>query len=215
MDNSSQWMTNSSSLWMDNSTSSWSRHEDKMFESGLARYGEETFDRWEKIAELLPQKTAKDVEQHYQILLADVADIDAGLIEVPNYMDNPGVVSAEKKGKERKQAHQWTAEEHKYSIYICMHLSLICLNCFSFVCGARPLLKLCSFHVVFVDCRRFLEGLNRYGKGDWKSIARQCVKTRSSTQVASHAQKYFIHLEKDAKNRGKKRASIYDVSLED
>nr|GMD57946.1 transcription factor DIVARICATA-like [Ipomoea batatas] len=168
-------MDYSASLWMDNSSPNWTRHEDKMFEVGLVRYGEERIDRWVKIAELLPLKTARDVEQHYQILLADVADIDAGLIEVPNYLDNP-VLLDEKKGKEpRKQAHQWTAEEHK----------------------------------------RFLEGLNRYGKGDWKSIARQCVKTRSATQVASHAQKYFIHLEKDAKNRTKKRSSIYDVSLDD
>ncbi|KAJ8423339.1 hypothetical protein Cgig2_029733 [Carnegiea gigantea] len=42
----------------------------------------------------------------------------------------------------------------------------------------------------------FLVGLEKYGKGDWKSISRYCVKTRTPTQVASHAQKYFEKLRK-------------------
>lgn len=39
--------------------------------------------------------------------------------------------------------------------------------------------------------RAFLEGLNKYGKGKWTKIASEFVKTRNSTQVASHAQKYY------------------------
>ena len=46
------------------------------------------------------------------------------------------------------------------------------------------------------ECRAFLVGLEKYGKGDWKSISRYCVKTRTPTQVASHAQKYFEKLRK-------------------
>ncbi|KAL6274256.1 hypothetical protein ACE6H2_024948 [Prunus campanulata] len=38
----------------------------------------------------------------------------------------------------------------------------------------------------------FLKGLEQYGKGDWRSISRFCVVTRTTTQVASHAQKYFL-----------------------
>ncbi|CAL9220302.1 unnamed protein product [Arabidopsis halleri] len=56
----------------------------------------------------------------------------------------------------------------------------------------------------------FLDGLNKYGKGDWKSIARECVKTRSPMQVASHAQKYFLR-----KNKKGKRMSIHDMPLGD
>ena len=33
----------------------------------------------------------------------------------------------------------------------------------------------------------FLEGLVKYGKGDWKSISRNFVITRMPSQVASHA----------------------------
>lgn len=43
--------------------------------------------------------------------------------------------------------------------------------------------------------RLFEEGLRIYGKGDWKSIARR-VSTKNNTQIASHAQKYFLRLEK-------------------
>ncbi|XP_059626880.1 transcription factor DIVARICATA-like [Cornus florida] len=44
--------------------------------------------------------------------------------------------------------------------------------------------------------QNFLAGLDKYGKGDWKSISRHCVQTKNPTQVASHAQKYFQKLEK-------------------
>ncbi|KAG4909469.1 hypothetical protein JHK87_055585 [Glycine soja] len=59
----------------------------------------------------------------------------------------------------------------------------------------------------------FLQGLAIYGKGGWKNIARYAVKTRTSTQVASHAQKYFLHLR--ASNKKAKRKSIYDMTLQD
>ena len=39
---------------------------------------------------------------------------------------------------------------------------------------------------------RFIEAINKYGK-DWKKIM-QVVGTRSSNQIRSHAQKYFIKL---------------------
>ena len=41
---------------------------------------------------------------------------------------------------------------------------------------------------------RFIEAINKYGK-DWKKIM-QVVGTRSSNQIRSHAQKYFIKLDK-------------------
>ncbi|EPS65348.1 hypothetical protein M569_09427, partial [Genlisea aurea] len=38
----------------------------------------------------------------------------------------------------------------------------------------------------------FLMGLQRLGRGDWRGISRNFVTSRTSTQVASHAQKFFI-----------------------
>ncbi|GAB2215342.1 hypothetical protein Drorol1_Dr00019725 [Drosera rotundifolia] len=58
--------------------------------------------------------------------------------------------------------------------------------------------------------RQFLLGLDKYGKGDWRSISRNFVVTRTPTQVASHAQKYFIRL--DSKNKDRRRSSIHDIT---
>ncbi|RZB41915.1 Transcription factor SRM1 [Glycine soja] len=56
----------------------------------------------------------------------------------------------------------------------------------------------------------FLLGLDKYGKGDWRSISRNFVVTRTPTQVASHAQKYFIRL--NSMNKDRRRSSIHDIT---
>ncbi|XP_047340096.1 transcription factor SRM1-like [Impatiens glandulifera] len=57
----------------------------------------------------------------------------------------------------------------------------------------------------------FLLGLQKYGKGDWRSIARKSVMTRTAVQVASHAQKYFAR--QNAILAEKKRSSIHDMTI--
>jgi SHAQKYF class myb-like DNA-binding protein len=58
--------------------------------------------------------------------------------------------------------------------------------------------------------RLFLLGLAKFGKGDWRSISRNFVISRTPTQVASHAQKYFIRL--NSINKDKRRSSIHDIT---
>ena len=60
--------------------------------------------------------------------------------------------------------------------------------------------------------RMFLVGLSKLGKGDWRGISRLYVQTRTPTQVASHAQKYFIRLSNV--NKRKRRASLFDMVTE-
>ncbi|KAI3502436.1 hypothetical protein L1887_30505 [Cichorium endivia] len=60
--------------------------------------------------------------------------------------------------------------------------------------------------------RQFLVGLNKVGKGDWRGISRNFVKTRTPTQVASHAQKYFLRLNNH--NRRRRRSSLFDITTE-
>lgn len=62
-----------------------------------------------------------------------------------------------------------------------------------------------------IGVRLFLVGLQRYGKGDWRSISRNAVVSRTPTQVASHAQKYFLRQLNSAK-KDRKRSSIHDVA---
>ncbi|GFZ17495.1 homeodomain-like superfamily protein [Actinidia rufa] len=58
----------------------------------------------------------------------------------------------------------------------------------------------------------FLIGLQKVGKGDWRGISRNFVKTRTPTQVASHAQKYFLR--RSNVNRRRRRSSLFDITTE-
>lgn len=57
--------------------------------------------------------------------------------------------------------------------------------------------------------RTFLAGLAKLGKGDWRGISRNFVRTRTATQVASHAQKYFLRI--GSFNKKKRRSSLFDM----
>ncbi|PIN26038.1 hypothetical protein CDL12_01206 [Handroanthus impetiginosus] len=57
--------------------------------------------------------------------------------------------------------------------------------------------------------RQFLLGLQKLGKGDWRGISKNYVPSRTPTQVASHAQKYFIRQSSVPKK--KKRPSLFDI----
>lgn len=57
--------------------------------------------------------------------------------------------------------------------------------------------------------RLFLLGLQKLGKGDWRGISRNFVISRTPTQVASHAQKYFIR--QTNATRRKRRSSLFDM----
>lgn len=58
----------------------------------------------------------------------------------------------------------------------------------------------------------FLLGLQKVGKGDWRGISRNFVKTRTPTQVASHAQKYFLR--RHNQNRRRRRSSLFDITTD-
>ncbi|KAJ0074902.1 hypothetical protein Patl1_33986 [Pistacia atlantica] len=61
--------------------------------------------------------------------------------------------------------------------------------------------------------RLFLVGLQKLGKGDWRGISRNFVVSRTPTQVASHAQKYFIR--QTNATRRKRRTSLFDMVADD
>lgn len=53
----------------------------------------------------------------------------------------------------------------------------------------------------------FLRGLEDLGRGNWKGISLHYVRSRTPTQIASHAQKYFKRLQPGNRRR---RGSIFD-----
>lgn len=66
--------------------------QNKLFENALAVYDKETPECWVKIANAVGGRTVEEVKLHYEILLNDIALIEAGGVPLPNYI-----------GKERKK----------------------------------------------------------------------------------------------------------------
>ncbi|KAK4489674.1 hypothetical protein RD792_005487 [Penstemon davidsonii] len=170
-------------MTMENSEtdSSWSRQEDKIFEKALVEFPEGVENRWSKIAELLPGKSIDDVRAHYEALLHDVGEIDSGRVELPSYSDESWEESVPGQISFGSTRTRHSEIERK---------------------KGTPWTE--------DEHRLFLIGLDRYGKGDWRSISRNVVVTRTPTQVASHAQKYFLRHNSGKKER--KRSSIHDIT---
>ncbi|XP_026389695.1 transcription factor SRM1-like isoform X2 [Papaver somniferum] len=176
-------------------SSTWSREQDKAFENALAIHPEGTENRWEKIAVEVTGKTLEDVKSHYDILVEDISGIEAGLVPVPCYVSSPEG-SAEHVGEggaSRKDENSQGNSNHKGK--------------------ASRLDQERRKGIAWTEeeHRLFLLGLEKYGKGDWRSISRNYVVTRTPTQVASHAQKYFIRLS-NSMNKDRRRSSIHDIT---
>ncbi|OIT35903.1 PREDICTED: transcription factor MYB1R1-like [Nicotiana attenuata] len=63
--------------------------------------------------------------------------------------------------------------------------------------------------------RLLLKGLEIHGKGKWAKIGKDLLPSRTPTQIASHAQKYFMRLESASNDRkSRKKPSVFDLHLE-
>ncbi|XP_052193664.1 transcription factor DIVARICATA-like isoform X2 [Diospyros lotus] len=164
----------------------WTREENKKFEKALAIYDEKTPDRWLKVAAMIPGKSVLDVMRQYEELEADVSDIEAGLVPIPGYLNSPFTLNmVDNRGfdvfRKRPLTSRSSDQERKKGV---------------------PWTE--------DEHRRFLMGLEKYGKGDWRNISRNFVISKTPTQVASHAQKYFIRQNLGGKD--KRRPSIHDIT---
>ncbi|CAN6463344.1 unnamed protein product [Victoria cruziana] len=191
------WGDSSVSETMDGS--GWSREQEKAFENALATVPEDSSDRWERIAASVAGKSAVEVKRHYDILVEDVDGIESGLVPLPPYASSSssdafGDPSAE---SGRKNAHFGTVQSSESSL--------------GGKAGSRSdQERRKGIAWTEEEHRLFLLGLEKYGKGDWRSISRNFVISRTPTQVASHAQKYFIRL--NSINKDRRRSSIHDIT---
>ena len=122
----------------ESTSKNWTREDNKKFESALAIFDKETPDRWTKVAEMIPGKSVLDVIEQYKELVADISDIEAGLVPIPGYLtssftfelvDNTRFNDFRKRGsfgrsssdQERKKGVPWTEDEHRLVSHI--HIS--------------------------------------------------------------------------------------------
>ncbi|KAE8695577.1 laccase-4-like [Hibiscus syriacus] len=132
-------------------------------------------------------ETVYDVIKQYRELEEDVFDIEAGRVPIPGYLGSPfalELVGNHDLDGYRKRTNGARGHDHERKKGV-------------------PWTE--------EEHRRFLMGLVKYGKGDWRNISRNFVVSKTPTQVASHAQKYFQRQLSGGKD--KRRPSIHDITV--
>ncbi|KAJ6817895.1 transcription factor DIVARICATA-like [Iris pallida] len=168
---------------------SWTQQENKRFENALAVVDIRTAEGWNAVAKMTGRSVG-DVMIRYRVLEIDVGKIESGDFPFVGYQPpsftldwegDDGTGQAYCVGGPKRPGGRLTDQERKKGV---------------------PWTE--------EEHKLFLLGLNKYGKGDWRNISRNYVYTRTPTQVASHAQKYFLRLNSAVKD--KRRASIHDIT---
>ncbi|PNH11111.1 Transcription factor DIVARICATA [Tetrabaena socialis] len=165
----------------------WRLEENKVFEVALAKHYLDE-DRYERIASYLPNKSLGDVQKRFRELEDDLRRIDEGCSEGASEQ------SSAEPSPTRSDENMSQQPSKKAKTDVPAN-------------GDRRK----GVPWTEEEHRLFLLGLSKFGKGDWRSIARNFVVSRTPTQVASHAQKYFIRLN-SLNKKDKRRASIHDIT---
>ncbi|KAK1299066.1 Transcription factor DIVARICATA [Acorus calamus] len=132
------------------------------------------------------------------MLVEDITAIDAGMVPFPRYVGEETQMSSSMSSAVAQQQHQSFFDRRGGSGFLERSGSK----------SEQERRK--GIPWTEEEHRLFLLGLDKFGKGDWRSISRNFVISRTPTQVASHAQKYFIRL--NSMNWDRRRSSIHDIT---
>ncbi|KAK1414324.1 hypothetical protein QVD17_30068 [Tagetes erecta] len=171
--------------------STWTEHDHWLFVNAVANLPENVEGRWQKVSDAIPGKTVDEVKAYHDFWEHKLTQIETGCDELPRLSDN----------------------EDGAEPVVCSDSALKTNHVPTTTAAARHEVKERKKGIPWTveEHRRFLEGLKVYGKGDWRSISRLVVVTRTATQVASHAQKFFLR--QKAEKKQKKRSSIHDITI--
>ncbi|XP_073125925.1 transcription factor DIVARICATA-like [Henckelia pumila] len=171
----------------------WTKEENKLFERALAKYDEKkTPNRWFKVASMIPGKSVCDVMNHYRELVEDVSNIEAGLVPIPGYLHS---------------------SSSSFTNFDLMDDHVMCRKRSGKSSSSTLQERRKGVPWTEDEHRRFLIGLEKHGKGDWRNISRNFVISKTPTQVASHAQKYYLR--QVSRGKDKRRPSIHDMTIVD
>ncbi|DBA96012.1 hypothetical protein WJX77_006143 [Trebouxia sp. C0004] len=173
----------------------WSLDEDKIFERILADNWEAK-DRLEKAAAKLPKKDLTAVKKRFAFLEEDIRSIEAGSIPMPKYANS--------------QAAFYAVQQAPPPMPMPAPIPIETSATQKMKSG-NDAERRKGIPWTEEEHRLFLMGLSKFGKGDWRSISRNFVISRTPTQATSHAQKYFIRLNSMNK-KDKRRSSIHDIT---
>nr|GMD52270.1 DnaJ homolog subfamily C member 2-like [Ipomoea batatas] len=94
---------------MANQRATWRWDEERMFQIALSTYVEGTRNRWKKIAELIPVKSAKDVEEYYPILKANIEAMESSFTQLQTNTNN-APSSSQRRGENEEATWTWDEE---------------------------------------------------------------------------------------------------------
>nr|GMD55937.1 transcription factor DIVARICATA-like [Ipomoea batatas] len=95
---------------MANQRATWTWDEERMFQIALSTYVEGTRNRWKKIAELIPGKSAKDVEEYYPILKANIEVMESSFTQLQTNINN-APSSSQQRGENEEVGSVWDLDE--------------------------------------------------------------------------------------------------------